>query len=59
LRFLSFKLAAPANGFSFLPGFLVGWLFKSHSPPDLTKQAFALKLLFQHAQRLVNVVVSN
>jgi hypothetical protein len=53
------ELAGAAHGFRLLAGALLGGLFVVHVPLHLAERAFALHLLLQRLQRLVDVVVAN
>lgn len=56
---LASKLAGTAHGFSALAGFLLGRLFEVLTGLHFPEQAFALHLLFQRAQSLLNVVIAD
>ncbi len=53
------QLAGAANSFAFFASALFGRLFISPATLQLTIEAFTLKLLFQDAERLVDIVVTN
>ena len=55
---LAHQLANATSRFSCFAGAAFGRLFICTAVLHLAKHAFALQLLFQNAQRLVNIVVS-
>ena len=59
LRTLARQFAGAANGFGFLTGLLLGRLLVVVAQLHLAENAFALKLLFQGAERLINIVIAN
>ena len=56
---LTGELAGAANGLGLLAGALLRRLFVVHVPLHFAERAFALHLLLQRFQRLVDVVVAN
>jgi hypothetical protein len=56
---LAGQLAGAAHGFSALAGFLLGRLFKRLTRFHFPEQAFALHLLLQRAQGLLNVIIAD
>src|SRR5581483_4436852 len=56
---LAGQLAGAAHRFRLLAGALLGGLFIVHVPLHLAERAFALHLLLERLQRLVDVVVAN
>lgn len=59
LRLLARGLAGSADGLACLPSSLFGWLFIGPAALHLAKKAFALELLLQHPEGLIDIVVSN
>jgi hypothetical protein len=59
LCFLARRFAGSADGLAGLPRSLFGWLFIGTPPLHLPKKPFALKLLFQCSEGLVDIVVAN
>jgi hypothetical protein len=59
LRHLSSGLAGPANRFALFARTLLRWLFVGAPTLHLAEQAFALQLLLQRPERLVDIVVTN
>ena len=59
LRPLARQLTRAAHGLSFLPGFLFRGLLKISPRFHFAEQALALHLLFQRAQRLLDIIVAN
>lgn len=57
LCLFAFGLASPANCLRLLTRPLFRWLLVSPSSPEFAKNALALHLLFQYAQRLIDIVV--
>lgn len=55
---LAGELAGTANGFGALPGFLLGRLFVMVPGLHFPEQAFALHLLLQRAQGLLDIIVA-
>ena len=55
---LAGQLAGATNGFGLFAGALLGGLFVEIAQLHLAKDSFALKLLLERAERLVNVVVA-
>ena len=55
---LTHQLANATSGFGGFAGAALGRLFIRTAVLHLAEHTFALKLLFQNAQRLVNIVVS-
>jgi hypothetical protein len=53
------QLAGAANGFSLLAGALLGRLLEMIAELHLAEQAFALHLLLERFQGLVDIVVTN
>src|SRR5215203_2156014 len=58
-RRLSRGFARPAHGFRFLADFALGGLLIGAALFHLPEDAFALHLLFQRPERLIDVVVAN
>src|SRR5215207_8452324 len=58
-RGLARGFARPAHGFRFLAGFALGGLFVGAALLHLPEDAFALHLLFQRPECLIDVVVAN
>src|SRR5829696_337307 len=58
-RRLSRGFARPAHGFRFLADFALGGLLIGATLLHLPEDAFALHLLFQRPERLIDVVVAN
>ena len=56
---LARKLAGTTHGFGLLTGLLLGRLLVVVPKFHLPENAFALQLLFQCAQRLVDIVIAN
>jgi len=56
---LASELAGPAHSFGALAGFLLGRLFKRLTRFHFPEQAFALHLLLQRAQGLLDVVIAD
>ena len=56
---LAGQLARPPDRFGFLPGFLLGRLLEIGPRLHFAEQALALHLLFQRAQRLLDIIVAN
>jgi len=52
-------LFSPANALTLLPHSFLGRLFIGSSPLDFTEEPFALELLFQDPEGLIDVVVAN
>ena len=59
LSTLAGQLAGAANGFGLLTGALLGRLFIMHVPLHFAERAFALHLLLQGFQRLVDIIVAD
>ena len=59
LRLLARGLAGSADGLASLPSSLFGRLFIGPAALHLTKKTFALKLLLQHPEGLIDIVVSD
>ena len=59
LRFLARQLAGAADRFGFLARFLLGGFLEMLLELHFPKHAFALELLLQGAERLIDVVVAN
>lgn len=59
LKLLARKLALAANCLGLFPDTLLGWLFIGAARLELAEQTFALHLLLQDTERLVDIVVSN
>lgn len=53
------EFAGPAHGFGALAGFLLGGLFKRLTRFHFPEQAFALHLLLQRAQGLLDVIIAD
>lgn len=56
---LAEKLAIAAHGFGALTLALLGWLFEMATQFHFTEDAFALQLLFECAQGLIDVVIAD
>ena len=56
---LASQLAGAAHGFGALAGFFLGWLFESLTGLHFAEEAFALHLLLERAQGLVNIAVAD
>ena len=56
---LAGQLAGAAHGFGALTGFLLGRLFERLTRLHFPEQAFALHLLLQRAQGLLDVVIAD
>jgi len=56
---LASQLARAAHGFGLLTGLLLGGLLVVVPQLHLAENAFALQLLLQRAQRLVDIVIAN
>ena len=52
-------LPSPANCFALLPRSPLGWLFVGFPALQFTEKAFALELLFQDPQCLIDIIVTN
>lgn len=52
-------LSSPANCLAFLPRSSLGWLFVGFPALQFTEKAFALELLFQDPQCLIDIIVTN
>jgi hypothetical protein len=52
-------LSSPANSLTFLPCSSLGWLFIGFPALQFAKKAFALELLFQNPEGLLDVVFTN
>src|SRR5262245_60898270 len=59
LQFLTRDFAGARNGFRLLPGLPLGGFLIMAAKSHLAKNTFALHLLFQHPQRLVDIVVTD
>ena len=59
LQALAFQLAGAANGLGFFPGLAFGRLFVGTAKLHLTEDAFALHLLLQGLQGLIDIVIAN
>lgn len=59
LQFLADQLARPANSLCLLAGFLLGGLFVEFPALHLAESPLALHLLFQRAERLLDVIVAD
>ena len=59
LQFLASQFTSTANCFSLLARTLYRWFFEEITQFHFTKHAFALQFLFQSAERLVYIVVTN
>jgi hypothetical protein len=51
--------SSPANCLAFLPRSSLGWLFVGFPALQFTKKAFALELLFQDPQCLIDIIITN
>src|SRR5215211_4394159 len=58
-RGLARGLARPAHRFRFLTGFALGGLLVGFALLHLAEDTLALHLLFEHPERLIDVVVAN
>src|SRR5215207_2897421 len=58
-RCLALSFARPAHGFRLLAGFALRGLLVGFARLHLAEDAFALHLLFEHPERLIDVVVAN
>src|SRR5581483_5752423 len=56
---LARKLATAAHGFGFLARRALGWLLEEPPPFHLAEDPFALHLLLQHTQCLIDIVVAD
>ena len=56
---LALNLALAADGFGLFAGFTFGRLFVIAAQLHFTEHAFALQLLLQGAERLVNIIVTD
>ena len=56
---LAEKLAGAADGFGLLAGALLGRLLIAAAQLHLAENAFALHLLLERAQRLIDIIVAN
>ena len=52
-------LSSPANRLAFLPRSSLGWLFVGFPALQFTEKAFALELLFQDPQCLIDIIFTN
>ena len=52
-------LSSPANCLAFFPRSSLGWLFVGFPALQFTEKAFALELLFQDPQCLIDIIVTN
>ena len=52
-------LPSPANCFALLPRSSLGWLFVGFPALQFTEKAFALELLFQDSQCLIDIIFTN
>jgi len=59
LQFLTRELAGAADGFRFFSCRPLGWLLVEPSPLHLAENPFALHLLLENSESLLNVVVAN
>src|SRR4029078_3095105 len=59
LRLLARELAGTANGFRLFAGTLLRRLFVIVAELHLTEDAFALHLLFQRPEGLIDIVIAN
>ena len=59
LQLLADQLTGPADGFSLLAGLLFGGFFVKLAPLHFTERAFALHLLLERAERLLDIIVAD
>ncbi|MDQ0322166.1 hypothetical protein QO002_004372 [Pararhizobium capsulatum DSM 1112] len=59
LHLLAGILPLATNRFSLLACSFHGWLLEGFAHAHFAKNSFALKLLFQNAKRLIDVIVAN
>ncbi|OFW99858.1 MAG: hypothetical protein A3E78_09390 [Alphaproteobacteria bacterium RIFCSPHIGHO2_12_FULL_63_12] len=59
LQFLANQLAGAADGFRLLPGLLFRGFFVKLAPLHFAERAFALHLLLERAERLLDIIVAD